>query len=122
MGNRTDVPEILSAIDVFVLTSIREGLPIAVIEAMGARKPVICTDVGSMKSLVQDGINGLLVPPRDEDAICRALLKLQGNPAMRKEMGERGRDLALKSFSLNSMIEEYEKIYHSLARDPHVRN
>lgn len=122
LGSRTDVPEVLSAIDVFVLTSIREGLPIAVIEAMGARKPVICTDVGSMKSLVQDGINGLLVPPRDEDAICRALLKMQGNPAMRKEMGERGHDLAQRSFSLDSMIEQYERIYRSMIRDNHVWN
>lgn len=122
LGNRTDVPEILSMLDVFVLTSIREGLPIAVIEAMGARKPVICTDVGSIKSLVQDGINGLLVPPRDEDAICRAMLKLQGNPSMREEMGERGHDLALMSFSMNSMIEQYEGIYRSLAGDKHVRN
>lgn len=117
-----DIPELLSAIDVFVLSSIEEGLPISLVEAMAARKPVISTNVGSIKHLIQNEINGILVPPKNEMAIGNAMLRLTRNPGLRKEMGEKGHKIAAESFRLSHMIQQYEDIYCSILRGTNVRN
>lgn len=122
LGTRKDIPEILSAIDVFVLSSIKEGLPISLIEAMAARKPIIATDVGSIKHLIRHEINGLLIPSQNEAAMEKAMIRLIGDPEFRKEMGERGHKIALESFGLSHMIQQYEDIYCSILRGTNVRN
>ena len=122
LGARADIPEVLAAIDVFVLSSIHEGAPLSVIEAMGAGKPVIATDIGGLRLLVQPAINGLLVPPSDPVALEAAMRSLAVNPKLRQEMGVRSLQIARDSFSVSTMVKRYQEIYESVLGDRDVRN
>lgn len=110
MGVRRDVARVLSASDVFALSSDREGLPIAVLEAMAASRPVVATSVGDLPSVVRDGETGRVVPPRDPDAFAEALIEVLGDRERAEEMGARGRQL-VRGFSLRAMIDKYESLY-----------
>lgn len=122
LGTRRDVPRVLSAMDLFVLPSIREGLPISLIEAMAARKPVVASDIGSVRDLIRHEENGLLVEPGDAVTLSKFLLRLLGSSALRDSMGDKGRRLVERSFSLPAMIHEYEELYCSASGIGHVRN
>lgn len=122
LGLRRDVPRLLSAMDVFVLTSIREGLPIALIEAMAAGLPVIASDVGSIGDLVKDGQNGLLVPARDVAGFVGAMERLIACPSLRTQLGGAGRRTVEGSFSLSATTRAYEAMYESAAKRAHVRD
>ena len=114
LGTRADVPEILNAADVFVLSSDYEGNPLSVMEAMAAGKPVICTAVGGVPELVEDRGCGLLVPPRDPKALSEAMSHMLENPNARKSMGEKSARRAVERFDLRTMTEAYEDLYRSL--------
>jgi glycosyltransferase involved in cell wall biosynthesis len=88
LGLRSDIPKTLNAADVFVLSSNYEGNPLAVLEAMAAGKPMICTAVGGVPELVEDGKCGLLVSPRDARALSKAMRYMLESPEARKSMGE----------------------------------
>jgi len=122
LGCRRDVPKLLAAMDIFVLSSIREGLPISLIEAMAARKPVVASNIGSIKNLVQDGQNGFLVPSGDASAFGKVLHRLIETSELRERIGEAGRRTAEASFSLSETIRAYEELYRSASRKPHVWN
>jgi glycosyltransferase involved in cell wall biosynthesis len=113
LGRRSDVPEILNAADVFVLSSDYEGNPLSVMEAMAAGKPMICTAVGGVPELVEDGC-GLLVPPLDAEALSEAMNLLLENPSARKSMGEKSARRAVERFDLRVMTEAYEDLYKEL--------
>jgi glycosyltransferase involved in cell wall biosynthesis len=113
MGKRSDVPELLNAADVFVLSSDYEGNPLSVMEAMAAGKPMICTAVGGVPELVEDGC-GLLVPPRDAQALSKAMSHLLENPSARKVMGEKSAKRAVERFDLRVMTEAYGDLYKKL--------
>jgi len=113
LGKRADVPEILNAADVFVLSSDYEGNPLSVMEAMAAGKPMICTAVGGVPELVEDGC-GLLVPPRDAQALSKAMSHMLENPNARKSMGEKSARRAVERFDLRAMTEAYEDLYRRL--------
>ena len=113
LGLRSDVPEILNAADVFVLSSDYEGNPLSVMEAMAAGKPIICTAVGGVPELVEDGC-GLLVPPRDAQALSKAMSHMLENPSARKSMGEKSARRAVERFDLRVMTEAYEDLYKKL--------
>lgn len=110
MGVRRDVARILAASDVFALSSDREGLPIAVLEAMAAARPVVATSVGDLPSVVRDGETGRVVPPGDPSAFAEALAEVLGDASRAEEMGARGRRL-VQDFSLRAMIDKYESLY-----------
>jgi len=121
-GARKDIPEMLSLIDVFVLPSFsREGLGIAIIEAMAAEKPVVATDIGGIPEAVQGGETGLLVPPGNPDALARAIIELLQNPEKAKEMGKSGRARFKKKFTKKKMLSEIENVYHSLINQREVK-
>jgi L-malate glycosyltransferase len=122
LGSRRDVPRLLAAMDIFVLSSIREGLPISLIEAMAARRPVVASDIGSIKDLVRDGQNGFLVPPGDTVAFGGVIRRLIASSELRERLGEAGRCIVEASFSLSAMIREYEDLYQSALRKTYVRN
>jgi L-malate glycosyltransferase len=111
LGVRRDVPRILAAADVFVLSSNEEGLPIAVLEAMAAAKPVVVTAVGELPLLVKEGETGRLSPPQDPPAFAAALLELLSDEALAIRMGASGRQLVEQQYSLASMIETHERLY-----------
>jgi len=122
LGARTDIPDVLAAIDIFVLSSVNEGVPLSVVEAMGAGKPVIATDIGGLRLLVKPGVNGLLVPPSDPPSLEAAMRALAVSGALRGEMGARGREIARESFGVAAMVERYQDVYDSVLGEKNVRN
>ncbi|MFN3692327.1 MAG: glycosyltransferase [Fervidobacterium sp.] len=114
LGIRKDVPEILSASDVFVLSSIYEGNPLSVMEAMAAGKPVIATSVGGVPELVDDGETGILVKKGNVTELEKAMISFLENRKLIKDVGSRGRDKAIKYFDVSYMTEEYGKLYREL--------
>jgi len=98
LGFRDDVPQLLAAIDIFVLPSYREGMPISIIEAMMSGKPVIATDIRGCREEVVHGETGLLVKPKNVESLVEALEKLISNPELAKRMGENARKRALSLY------------------------
>jgi len=111
LGWRSDIPYVLSNSDIFVLSSDWEGFPIVLIEAMAAGKPVVATKVGGVPEGVEDGVTGLLVPPRDADALAEAILKLAEDEELRREMGEKGKERAISRFDIHYTVREHERLY-----------
>jgi len=104
LGHRDDVPAVLADSHIVALPSYREGLPKALLEALAAGRPIVSTDVPGCREVVNPGGNGLLVPPRDAEALADALACLIQNPALRQRFGAAGRRLAERAFS-NEHIE-----------------
>ncbi len=111
LGARDDVPVLLRAADIFVLSSRWEGMPLAVIEAMMSGLPVVATDVGGVSEAVVHGETGFLVPMGDPDALALALDRLLADPALRRRMGEAGRRRALEHFTEERMLAETAALY-----------
>jgi glycosyltransferase involved in cell wall biosynthesis len=111
---RNDIPEILSAFDIFLSPSLWEGLPNVVLEAMAAGKPVVATSVGGTPEVVVDGLTGLLVPPHKPKALANSTLFLCENPKIQKSMGQAGRERVIKHFSIEQMVKQTEELYHEL--------
>jgi len=114
-GAANNVPELLNAMDVFVLPSLSEGLSNTLLEAMASGLPVVATRVGGNPELVEEGRSGLLFNPRDADALGRVLLRLADVPALRRELGAAARRRVLDEFSLERMFSVYRELYVELA-------
>jgi glycosyltransferase involved in cell wall biosynthesis len=114
MGMRRDVPLILRALDLYVMPSLWEGLPLALLQAMGAGLPVAATRVGGVEEVIRSGENGLLVPPADPQALAEAILELYHDPARREEMGRRARQTVAESYSQEVMLRRLEDLYLEL--------
>jgi sugar transferase (PEP-CTERM/EpsH1 system associated) len=112
-GSRDDVPQILAELDVFVLGSLREGISNTVLESMASGLPVIATATGGNLELVQDGVNGHLVPPGDSAAMAQALLAYAVDPALRERHGRESRARAEREYSLRRMLSDYESLYRN---------
>ena len=110
-GIRAEVPEILALLDLFVLPSLWEGLPIALLEAMAAGKAVVATRVGGVPEVVVNGVTGLLVPPRDPGALADAVVRLLRDPELRRRMGEGGQERVRERFSVERMVRQTEDLY-----------
>lgn len=112
-GWRQDIPRLMRVFDVFVLSSLNEGMGRVVVEAMASGKPVVAADVGGIPDMVSHGENGYLVPSRDEIALRTAIEKLLDNERLRQTMGKRGRETA-ERFGLSAMISKIEALYESV--------
>jgi glycosyltransferase involved in cell wall biosynthesis len=112
-GRRMDVPRVIHAFDVFALSSISEGLPLVVPEAMAAALPIVSTAVGGIPSVVDDGVTGLLVPV-DEHAFANALGVLANDRPRARAMGAAAREIALARYSADRMVEAYLALYASI--------
>jgi glycosyltransferase involved in cell wall biosynthesis len=110
-GSRTDVADILRASDLFVHPSLEEGFSNAILEAMAAALPVVASNVGGNAEAVEDGVTGLLVPPRDPAGLAAAMAALLADPVRREDMGMRGRSRAAERFSIDRMVAEMEAMY-----------
>jgi len=110
-GLRRDPPELLAALDLFVLPSRYEGMPNVILEAMAAGKAVVAAAVGAVPELVQEGQTGLLVPPEDADALARAVHLLLSDAELRRRLGANGRARVETEFSLEKMIRLTEELY-----------
>lgn len=114
LGARSDVPRLLQAADAFLLTSISEGIPLTLIEAMASGLPCVATAVGGVPEVVADGVTGLLAPPGDVDAIAAALRRVLADGALAEGLGRAGRERAAKHFAIAPMQAQYARIYREL--------
>lgn len=113
-GARSDFVSFLGVMDIFVLSSLREGLPVALLEAMAAKKPVIATAVGGIPEVISDGHNGILVPSNDSEALAREILHLINNQELRKELAINGFQTVQEKYSMQSVTDSIEKLYYRL--------
>lgn len=113
LGNRRDTPHIYSALDAFVLPSLIEAFPMVLLEAMSCGCPVVATDVGEVHRIVQPGVTGLIVPPRDAAALGHALVELLTAPDRADQMGQAATQEAQKRFSATSMARQYLQVYQN---------
>ena len=111
LGLRRDIPEILHALNVFVLSSHLEGQPLAIIEAMSAQRPIVATDVGGNSVLLDGGRCGILVPPRDPHALAEAILELLTNREKAQQLAHNARQRFLEHFTIDAMGERYLEVY-----------
>jgi len=119
-GWRRDISRILSAIDVFALTSLWEGLPITALEAMASGKPVVATDTGGIREVIREGETGFLVSPRDMDKMSERIVMLLKDRILRIEIGQKARDSLGFNFTLSHMVRESENIYGDLLKKKEV--
>lgn len=114
LGQRGDIPQILAASDIFVLSSDWEGLPYTIIEAMMSGLPVVATRVGGVPELVENEVTGFIVPPKNPQALAKGLQRLLDDPELRHRMGQLGREKALREFTLDRMLRETERVYEEV--------
>lgn len=115
LGHRTDVHEILRRTDVFVLPSFAEGLPNSLMEAMAVGLACVATAVGGVPSLISDRVHGLLVPPRNADALVQAILELVRDPALRTRLGLKAKERIATDYNWEHIAREYLSLFQSLS-------
>jgi sugar transferase (PEP-CTERM/EpsH1 system associated) len=113
-GLRQDVPRLLRAMDVFALSSLSEGMPITVLEAMCAALPVVATRVGANPELIAEGETGFLVEPRADEQMAERLARLMVDRGLARRFGAAGRRKVEQQYSLDVMLRRYEELYLSL--------
>ena len=114
LGYRDDIPQLLASADVAVLTSIKEGVPRAILEAMAMELPVVATRIPGNVDAVRDGETGYLVDVDDVEALTERLERLIADPALRVRLGARGREVAVREFDEQRISEALAHIYRSL--------
>jgi glycosyltransferase involved in cell wall biosynthesis len=115
-GPRRDVPRLLAACDVSVMSSLKEGMSNTILESMAAGKPIVATRVGGNAELIQDGETGLLVPTRDPATLAAAVQKILIDPTLTKRMGLQAKSRIAQLFSVDAMVEATERLYDELTR------
>jgi glycosyltransferase involved in cell wall biosynthesis len=114
IGQREDVGPLLRSFDVFALSSVMEGISNSILEAMATGLPVVATGVGGNSELVENGVTGRLVPPRDPSALADALAQYIEDQALRRAHGRAGRARAEREFGLDGMVARYVSVYDGL--------
>ncbi|HEY5675000.1 MAG TPA: glycosyltransferase [Malonomonas sp.] len=114
LGQRQDIAEQLSQLDLLINCSDREGLSRAILEAMAAGLPVIATAVGGNGDLIHDGVNGRLVAAEDPDEMLRAVIQIHENPDLAKQFAEQAYQRVLESYSLSRMATEWQRLYQEV--------
>ena len=118
-GFRPDVLSLHNAFDIFVMSSVTEGLGTSVLDAMACGKPIVATTAGGIPEVVVDGETGFLVPPRDPEAMARAIVTLLNDEPLRLRMGQAGRLRAQTKFSAERMVQDTLRVYQRVAMHPH---
>jgi L-malate glycosyltransferase len=119
-GFRTDVIGCIKGFDLFVLSSITEGLGTSLLDAMACARPIVATRAGGIPEVVADGATGVLVPPHDPHALAAAIVRLLGDRAARQQMGEAGLARVREQFTVERMVAETAAIYRDVAGTPHA--
>ncbi len=114
LGHRPDVKELLTAMDIFVLSSISEGVSIALLEAMACSLPIVATNVGGNPEVIETNKSGLLANSNDPEALSSAIDMLIADPARRKDLGKNARVRVEERFALRRMVDDYERLYLKL--------
>ena len=111
LGLRDDVAHLMIAADIFVLPSLWEGLPIAMLEAMSFGLPVIATQVEGIEDAIENEINGLVIPPKNSQLLAGAIIRLLDNPGEAVKVGRAGREQVFSHHSVGQMCESYEDLF-----------
>ncbi len=115
LGRRDDMPSVYASLDIMVSASRQEGLPIAILEGMASRLPLVATAVGEVPTVVLDGRTGVLLPPEDPRSLASAIADLLQNSAERERLGARARKLIEDEFSADRMTDDYLRVYEKAA-------
>lgn len=118
LGWRHDTASIYADLDLVLLTSDNEGMPVTIIESLASAVPVVATAVGGVPDLVRDGINGILTPPRDSQAIARASITLLQDSGRRARMGASGRETVIPEHEVETLVGRMTRLYKSLVPNP----
>ena len=118
LGHREDIPDLLSAADVFALTSFHEGVPGVVIEAMAMSLAIVSSDLGGVREVVQEGVNALFFPPGDSSSLCNSLSDLKERPEIRVSMGRENSRLFEQEFELERATDRMLALYCSVLKGP----
>lgn len=113
-GYRRDTADLLAAADLFALSSIREGLPVSLLEAMAAERAVVATRVGGIPDAIEDGVNGLLVQPDDPEALAAAMAKVLGDAELRRSLGAAASQTVEERFAVARAVRMVSSLYESL--------
>jgi glycosyltransferase involved in cell wall biosynthesis len=119
-GFRTDVLGCIKGFDLFAMSSVTEGLGTSLLDAMACRRPIVATRAGGIPELVDDGVNGLLVPPRDAHALAQAIVQALKDADLRRRLGEAGFDRVNARFTVDRMVAETAAVYARVAGTGHV--
>jgi L-malate glycosyltransferase len=119
-GFRTDVLGCIKGFDVFVLSSVTEGLGTSLLDAMACSRPIVATTAGGIPEVVDAGVTGMLVPPRDHHALAADIAKLLRDEALRRQMGDAGFARVRERFTVERMVAETSAVYARAAGRPHV--
>jgi glycosyltransferase involved in cell wall biosynthesis len=119
-GFRTDVLGCIKGFDLFVMSSVTEGLGTSLLDAMACGRPIVATRAGGIPEIVEHEVNGLLVPVRDHHALADAIVRALKDPDMRRQMGEAGLARANQRFTVERMVAETATVYARVAGRPHV--
>jgi len=114
LGYRDDTPRWLGVMNVFVLSSLSEGLPLSLLEAMASSLPTIVTQIGGMPEVVREGETGVVVPPGDCEALTKSILFFHDNPNIAKQYGRAGRIVVFEDFSVDRMVHQYRSLYREV--------
>ena len=114
LGESKDVKKILASMDIFMYSSLSEGLPNVILEAMALGKPIVSTDVGGIKEVLRDGQTALLVPSHDPDALAKAAEKLLQDAAMAGRIGTAAREEVRRNFGIDKCVRQYEVLYEKI--------
>lgn len=116
LGERNDIPQLLTESDIFALTTHLEGLPLGILEAMRAGLPVIASDIGGIREMLQDGVTGFLIPHGDANLLEQRLRTMLSHPELLRDMGAKGRALYERQFGYQAMLARTTGIYRSVMR------
>jgi glycosyltransferase involved in cell wall biosynthesis len=114
LGWRNDVDKIYADLDVVAMSSLNEGTPVSLIEAMAAGRATVATKVGGVPDVIEDGITGILVPPKEPTAMAAAILRLLKDNILRRSMGERARLAVYPKYDVSRLIGDMENLYSKL--------
>jgi glycosyltransferase involved in cell wall biosynthesis len=115
LGFCEDTVSLFGALDLYVLPSLDEGIPLTVLEALASRVPVVATRVGGVPEVIDDGFNGVLVEPDDADSLAKAILWVRGSPSVRKKIVEEGEKLVKTKYNVKDWVRRLESIYSNMA-------
>jgi glycosyltransferase involved in cell wall biosynthesis len=114
LGNRDDVPRLLNGFDCFALPSLAEGFPVAILEAMACEIPIVATDVGGVAEALADGRCGVIIPPRDSEAIAEAIMRVRRNKHGAARMSAVALDRVRENYSLAVTADRYASLYQEI--------
>jgi glycosyltransferase involved in cell wall biosynthesis len=121
LGFRRDAPDLMAAADLLVLPSLAEAFGLVLAEALYLGTPVVATRVGGIPEIVDDGLDGVLVPPADASALAEAIVELINNPQKLARLGGAGREKVIRRFRFEEMVRNYEAIYQELMTETSKR-